>query len=198
MRGLVLLSISLASCTPDIATGAYLCGVEQACPEDQACDGATNLCVAPSIAKPFTCKTDDTEVEPNDSVATAQTFIVPNCGSTVEVTGCEGKDSDAADYYSFTVPAQCAASTVAVIRMSYPLAYAPPAINILAPGGVDVLTDQPCTTSTSDEDGDSASCGRGPVMAGTTYTIEVTDSGEKDCGGTCAHNRYRLTVTLTQ
>jgi hypothetical protein len=198
MRRLLLLTVSLAACTPDITTGTYLCGVEQACPDDLACDGATNLCVSPSSVQPFTCDQHDTEVEPNDSVATAQNFPVVNCGSTVEVTGCEGKDDDSADYYSFTVPAQCAASTVAVVRMSYPIAYEPPAINILAPGGADVLTDQPCASSTSDDDGDSASCGRGPVTAGMTYTIEVTGSGEQNCGGTCAHNRYRLTVTLTQ
>ncbi|HEY4179937.1 MAG TPA: hypothetical protein VGM90_24010 [Kofleriaceae bacterium] len=198
MRRLLLLTISLAACTPDISTGTYLCGAEESCPGGQKCDGATNLCVSAENALPFACNQDDSEVEPNDSVATAQNFVVPNCGSTVEITGCEGKDADAADYFSFMVPAQCAAQTIAVVRTSYPLAYEPPAVNLLATGGSDVLTDQPCTASATDEDGDSAACGRGPVTSGMTYTLEVTGSGEKNCGGTCAHNRYRLTVTLTQ
>lgn len=198
MRAIVLLTVSLAACTPDIATGTYLCGVEQKCPDDLSCDGATNLCVNPSTVTPFSCDDDNTEIEPNDSVATAEAILFPTCGSTVEVTGCEGKDGDAADFYHFTVPAQCPASTVAVVRISYPIAYEPPDVNILSAGGDDILTDQPCRASASDEDGDSATCGRGPVAAGTDYAVQVTGSGEKNCGGMCAHNRYRLTVTLTQ
>jgi hypothetical protein len=197
MRGLFSLCLFAAACTPEITTGTYLCGPEELCPDDLACDGKTNLCVNPTLVEPFACAPDDTEIEPNNSPAEAEPVPLGGCSTTVELTGCEGAAGDTADYFSFVVPASCPASTVVAVRLSYPLAYEPPAINVLS-SGTDILTDQPCATAGSDANGDGVSCGRGPVVAGMTYTVEVTGSGEANCGGMCAHNRYRLTVQLTQ
>src|SRR5690606_5891048 len=48
---LVLVLVAAGACSPEIAPGAYLCGPERACPEGQACDGPTNICVLTSGAQ---------------------------------------------------------------------------------------------------------------------------------------------------
>ena len=77
MRAALSLIVLLAACSPEIVSGAYLCGPEASCPDGQECNGEDNVCVLPGGAKPFGCGDKITEVEPNDVGAKAQKIAVP-------------------------------------------------------------------------------------------------------------------------
>lgn len=194
MRVLLFPALLLAACAPDIAPGAYLCGPEQVCPDEQVCDGVTNICVLRSQAKPFACPDMSTEVEPNDDTNNAQ--VIPNltCASRpAEVVGCT-RDLDEADVFEFAVPAAC--TTVGVdLRLTFPLAFEVLGLELRdATGGV-IATGTACPQAEPD-DGDEQRCIEQTLTPGANYTVRVARTGEGDCGGACAHNRYRLTLQL--
>lgn len=196
MRATMLAALALAvaaGCSPDIVPGAYLCGPEQACPDDLVCNGEDNLCVAPGGALPFACG-NVTEVEPNDGVAAAQPITNLGCASPlVQVKGCTPL-GDVEDFYQFDVPANCGA-TIASIRLSSPIAYEELALRL--DGATSIEGDAAmCGVDPAPDDGAVQRCLSQPVTAGRHYTLRVARSGSGDCDGQCAYNRYTLTVQL--
>lgn len=186
--------IAFTACTPDIAPGSYLCGPEQVCPDDQACDGLTNTCVLPSQVRLFACPTDANEVEPNNAASSAQQVTNLACVSpTAEVIGCS-KDQDEEDWFQFNVPATC--TTVGVeARLTFPLAFEVLSLELRNDSGAVLSTGDTCLQSEPD-DGNEQRCLAMALTPGGRYAIRIARTGEGKCGGACAHNRYTLGIQL--
>ena len=190
-----MIALALAACTPEIASGTYECGVERDCPEGQACDGVTNVCVLPSAVEPFSCGEDIDEVEPNDAFATAQAIPTSACVSQVsQVIGCTGGDGNREDWFSFSVPANCSAVD-ATARLAFPLAFELPALELRDDAGGVRAMGVACAND-APSDGTGLLCVDAPVTAGGRFAIRVAGSGTLDCDGECAFNRYVLTMQL--
>lgn len=186
--------LAVGACAPDIAPGSYLCGPEQSCPDDQACDGLTNTCVLPSQAQPFACPTGATEIEPNNAASSAQVVANLACVSrTAQVIGCT-KDLDGEDWFQFDVPATCTSVGVDV-RLTFPIAFEGLALELRNDAGATITTGEPCAQSEPD-DGDDQSCLAQTLTPGGHYAIRIARTGEGECGGACAYNRYTLTLQL--
>lgn len=195
MRAAWMLAIALAACAPEITPGTYLCGAEQLCPEGQACDGVSNTCELPSAARAFECGDEVDEIEPNDALASAQSIGDLACVSRVaELHGCEGKDGNTEDWFSFTAPA-CTNTVRATARATFPLSYEPLVLELRDASGATRGTATPCA-SDDKNDGDTELCLDTQVTPGTAYALRVAGAGSADCGGACAYNRYTLTVQL--
>src|SRR5262249_45244367 len=98
--------VALAACTPEIATDAFLCGPEQACPPGFVCNGDDNRCVTPSNAEPFGCGGLDA-LEPDNDLAHAVPVGALACISPLQtIDGCLAA-GDAADWFAFDAPASC-------------------------------------------------------------------------------------------
>ncbi len=194
MRAVIASLLALVGCTPDILPGAYLCGPEQVCPEEQVCDGVTNTCVLRSQAQPFACPVIQTEVEPNDNRNNAQVIANLLCASRpAEVIGCT-KDLDGEDWFLFDVPSTC--TTVgADLRLTFPLAFEVLELDLRDATGGTVATGSACANAEPD-DGDEQRCIEQALTPGGQYAIRVARTGEGDCDGACAHNRYTLTLQL--
>lgn len=191
--GVLVLGLGLGACSPDIVPGAYLCGPDQSCPEDQVCDGVDNLCVAPGGAQPFACGTV-TEVEPNDGATVAQPVTNLGCASPlVQIKGCAPL-GDAEDWYQFDVPANCG-PTVASIRLSFPIAFEQFALRLGAQPSIEGDSTM-CGVDSAPDDGAMQLCLKQSVTAGTHYTVRVARSGVGNCDGQCGYNRYTLTLQL--
>jgi len=185
----------LGACTPEIVSGAYTCGPEEACPADQACDGPTGICVTASRAQPFTCG-DVSELEPNNTQATAESVGTLNCASyVVEVFGCQAIENVADDWFSVAVPEVCGANERVELRLSYAISFGALALELHDESGATVGTAAPCSAP-SDDDVSVALCLIAPVTPGKTYAARVSGAGLDDCAGACAYNRYRLTLQL--
>jgi hypothetical protein len=190
MRAILMTTLVVSACTPDIVSGAYLCGPESSCPDGQVCNGTDNLCVLPGSAQPFSCGDKITEAEPNNAPGAAQNLESLQCVSTlVEIKGCTPAD-DHDDYYAFDVPAQCNA-TVAKVRLSFPLAFEQLTVDLGGTTG----TAEVCTNTVPD-DANETLCISQPVTPGMHYTLHVARSGVGDCGGACGYNRYTLGLQL--
>jgi hypothetical protein len=110
----------VGACTPDIVSGAYLCGPNGACPGDLACNGPDNTCVLASTAEPFSCD-PDVQTEPDDSAAMAH-VIKLDCLSVPIVTSNCMLQGDAEDWIKVTPPDAC--TTVAIhAAVSYTIAF---------------------------------------------------------------------------
>lgn len=194
MRAAWLLVAVVAACTPEITPGVYLCGPERACPDGMACNAPDRTCVLPGAAEPFACG-DGAETEPNDSAALAQSLGNLNCASrVVEIPGCAA-GSDGEDWFAFEVPDTC--TTVAVeARLAFPLAFEVLEIDLRTADGTLVAAGAGCGSEVPD-DGDDHRCLSQALTPGGRYVLRVARSGEGDCGGACAHNRYTLDVQLT-
>lgn len=194
MRTLLFGVLVLGACTPDIAPGAYLCGPERACPDDQACDGMTDTCVLPSQAKPFECPVTPSEVEPNDNPSNAQLIENLTCASrSAQIIGCE-RDLDREDWFAFDVPAIC--TTVGVdLRLTFPLPYEILGIELHDSTGAMIATGDACPQSDPD-DGDEQRCIEHALTPGGHYTVRILRTGESACAGACEQNRYTLTLQL--
>lgn len=195
-RLLLVVVLAATACTPEIVPGAYLCGPEGACPDGQACDGPTNICVLATAVQPFACG-ELTETEPNDGLATAQPVLAGNlaCVSRVaEVIGCS-LDPDGEDWFAVEPPAVCTAVAVEA-RISFPIAFEALALVLLDDAGATVATAASCSQEDPD-DGDDQLCLDAAVTPGRAYALRVTRSGALDCDGACSYNRYTLTVQLT-
>jgi len=189
-----LIFVALAACSPDIGSGLYLCGPEQACPKGQACDGPTNACVSPSSSSPFAC---DPMVVKSDDTAAAATLIAANlsCVSPVATTdGCLA-NGDSHNWYKFTAPIGCTSLEVE-IKISYPDAFEPLGLVLADANGSQLATDTECTGSQQSITGDNVRCLTMTITPGQAYTIDVTPAGGLDCNGDCAFNRYALSVQL--
>jgi len=195
MRAALLLG-ALAACSPDIVPGSYLCGPERLCPDEQICDGVTNICVLPNQAMPFACPPQMTtsEVEPNDSSASAQVVANLACVSrNAELVGC-ALDLDTEDWFQFDVPADCTAVGVTA-RLTFPLAFEVLAVELRDSSDAIIATGEPCPQSEPD-DGDEQRCLEKTLAPGGHYALRVVRTGEGTCNGACEHNRYTLTLAL--
>jgi hypothetical protein len=193
MRALCL--VAAAACSPHIASGAYLCGPEQSCPDEQLCNGPDNKCVAPSLAQAFDCTEDFPNPFNDDSAATGTQLAGLQCVSGVSTSpGCL-TDEDPGDWYQFDTPAACAAVGVDVI-VTFPLAFEPIALQLSTDDGAPVAVDTPCKNPPPPEIGEDARCVAMPLVPGHHYAIGVLHAGDAACDGRCAHNRYTFKLQL--
>lgn len=193
MRATVFAALLLGACTPEIVTGAYLCGPEQACPDGQVCSPATALCVGPGAVRPFACGDAQTEIEPNNSASAPQVIPGTTCGTTIgEISGCTPA-GDAWDWYAFTIPPTCTSQVVRV-RLSSSIAFQTLGVTLSGPSGTFEATAAACDSSFPD-DGEVQVCLAQPVTAGT-YTVQVAPVEGGNCDGDCPYNRYRLAMQL--
>lgn len=178
---------ALDACEPSIAPGAYLCGPEALCPEGQACDEPTNLCVLESEAQPFVCgKSPDSPGD--DSVASAHDLGPMACASVVhEQKGCL-PSGDPRDLYRFEVPATCSAVRLEA-SVSFPVAFQHVGF-LFGDAGDPVAVDEPCPASTAAAAGEEVRCFGRSLAPGATYTLGVEKLGDEDCAGQCRFNRY--------
>jgi hypothetical protein len=184
--------VALASCTPDIATGAYFCGPEQSCPAGFECNGDDNRCVTPANVAPFACDPID-EHEPDNDLAHALAVGTLTCVSPPHnIDGCLAA-GDAADWFAFDVPPDCT-SVEANIELAFPLAWEPLAISVSANDGSVIGTDGDCDQAPPS--GHQSRCLKVTLTPGSHYGTSVTPAGGGDCDGDCAFNRYTLTVRL--
>jgi hypothetical protein len=192
MRALVFLGLALAACSPDIASGSYLCGPDQACPNDQACDGSNNTCVIASTAKPFACTTAE-EHEPDNTPAQGLPVGALPCVSTVfSQHGCLAP-GDTQDWYTITAPTGCTALAID-IHVTYPIAFETVGVSLADANGTMIAADKPCTVTNSA--GDDDRCLVQTITPGSSYAIQVKPAGGGDCDGRCNFNRYTLAIQL--
>jgi len=203
MRVVIASVLLLAACEPDIASGSYLCGPEQLCPEGLACqgsvdpngDGKDNQCVVPSAVKPFECGSRHNEVPGDDAPATAQSLGELTCVSLVrETRGCLPA-GDVGDFYTFKVMDGCTGVRVDA-SVVYPVAWQELVLQLGKVGESPVTIDTPCEAYRAPADGNAVSCLRAPVEPGT-YTLGVIPSGTGTCDNECRFNRYGLAVQVT-
>lgn len=191
MRALIF--VALVGCSPDIGSGLYLCGPEQACPKEQMCDGPTNACVSPSSASAFAC--DPRIVKADDTAATA-TVVASNlsCVSPLATSdGCLAK-GDGHNWYTFTAPTGCTSLEVQ-IKVSFPAAFEPIGIVLADANGTELATDTECKAQQGNT-GDNVRCLTMSITPGQAYTVDVIPAGGLDCDGECAFNRYTLNLQL--
>jgi hypothetical protein len=192
MRAIVL-CFGLAACTPDIVSGAYLCGPEASCPEGQVCNGPDNTCVLASLAEPFSC-VPEMNFEPDDTIADAHLLANLGCVSAPFANEACMPAGDAADWLVFVPPSVCTAVEVQA-RLSFPVAF-----EVLGLELWDVDHNMPLATDTAcrqgAETGEVRRCLDFVLVPGTKYGIKVYPTGEGTCRGACAYNRYSLSVQL--
>ncbi len=189
-----LLILLVTACSPDILTGSYLCGPNEACPDTQACDEPTNTCVTPAVATAFACPADTELAEPDDTETTGAVIANLECVSTVYTNdGCLA-EGDAEDWLQFTAPAGCTAVEV-VIKLNYKVAFEPLQVVLHDATGAQVATDTDCKNATLGQ-GEDDRCLTQTLTAGQSYGIEIKALGGDDCDGACQFNRYSLTVQL--
>lgn len=200
MRALLLV-VPLAACTPDVVSGAYLCGPEASCPEDLTCNGEydqeaglqADTCVLPSLARPFEC-TPEINVEPDDTME--QGFLIDNlgCVSTFVNGGCM-LEADSADWLTFVAPTTCATAIAVQARLSFSLAYEELSIELWDfDQNIRLATDTECKAGL--EGATVRRCLDYTLVPGAKYAVKVMPNGNATCAGACAYNRYTLTVQL--
>lgn len=191
-----LLMLMVAACSPEIASGSYLCGPEELCPEGMACNGPNNTCVTDVAALPFACGLAD-EVEPNNTALTAQDFGEPSCVSQpAEVHGCAA-GNDVEDWYKLRVPSTCGAVVVQA-RATFPVAFEPFILEVRGPDDAVIATSVPCTAIGTEDLGLTQVCVKGAATPGEHYSVRIARAGSENCGGACANNRYTLAIQLAQ
>jgi hypothetical protein len=194
MRALVF--VGLVACSPDIATGAYLCGPEEGCPDGQVCNGADNTCVIPTSATTFACDPAAEAHEPDEDAAHAASLGTLDCANApILVNGCLAAH-DTADWISFVMRPACTSASISA-SIASPLAFEPVTVELFDATGATKLAGADATcpnTSASDKTGEYAACLQLALTPGTSYTLRVSPTGDASCGGSCAFNRYRLTV----
>lgn len=194
MRAAILTFVLVAACTPEIAPGTYLCGPEQFCPDDLACNGPTNICVTASVAQPFACGDKNKDVPGDDAPATAQSLGDMSCVSLVrETAGCLPA-GDVGDFYTFRVAANCASARLKA-AIVYPVAFQRLVLQLSKVGETPVTIDTECSPPRRTDAGDSVSCLDAPIATGD-YVLGVVSDGTGDCDGACKYNRYNLGVQV--
>ncbi len=194
MRAWMLSFALLGACTPEIVSGAYLCGPDESCPDGQKCNPASALCVGPGSVETFACGKDQTEIEPNNSQAGAQVIQGLGCASTLaEIRGCTPA-GDADDWFVFDVPATCTTS-VAHLRLSSSIAFQTLGVKLSGPNGTFEASETVCAASSPD-DAEVQVCLDQAVTPGATYAVRVGPAGGGNCEGNCSYNRYSLHLQL--
>lgn len=181
------------ACTVDIAAGTYYCGAEQLCPAGLACNGVDNLCVAPANAEAFTCNVVDPTGD--DVPAAGLPLGDLQCVSRVaQSAGCLFPN-DPGDWVSFEVPANCTAVEIQA-RVLFPVAFEAVALELATDNAAPVRVDGPCGDDPKPIGGELSRCMKMTVAPGSHHAIGMVHSGELDCGGGCAFNRYEVAVQL--
>jgi len=197
----VVMCLALAACTPDIASGAYLCGPDSACPEGQTCNGVkdenagleADTCVLESLARPFAC-TPDSNSEPDNTMAEARAIPLTQCVSPMFINNSCMLADDSADWITFVPPSVCTAVAVQV-RLTFPVAYEVLAFELWdVNANMKIGEDTECTQGA--DTGAVRRCLDMTLVPGTQYGVKVTPTGEGGCSGNCAYNRYTLSVQL--
>jgi len=193
MRATWLLLV-LGACSPEIASGSYLCGAQESCPPDEACDGVTDTCVLTSTAMPFACDMN-TEHAGDDTSATARPIPMLACVSPpYRESGCMPL-GDTADWFQLTTPASCTSVEIQA-RLVYPVAYQGLSLELWDLGmNSSIGTDVPCPDAI-DDPAHVERCINLTVTPGVNYGLLVKPSGQGACDGACAYNRYDLSVQL--
>lgn len=194
MRAAVVLALSLAACTPDIVSGAYLCGPNGACPEDQLCNGPDNTCVLAGTAKPFECH-PEVQSEPDDTAAQARELTaLTACVSPSTATANCMLTGDSADWVRFTAPAVCTAVQVEA-SVIFPIAFEQVGLELWdLDHDMKIGSDVEC--SVAGDAGNEQRCLKVVLTPGGNYGIAVKPTGEGNCDGQCPYNRYTLRVQL--
>ncbi len=183
----------VGACTPDIVSGAYLCGPNAACPGDLACNGPDNTCVLASTVEPFSCD-PDVQTEPDDSAATAHVINL-DCLSVPIVTANCMLQGDAEDWVKVTAPDTCTSVSIHAV-VSYTVAFEPLAMELWnLDTNTQLTVDAACPNK--GENGEELRCVDQTLTPGMNYGIKVRPTGENDCGGKCSYNRYTLRVQLS-
>jgi hypothetical protein len=189
-----LVFIVVAGCTPSIVPGGYLCGANEACPPDQMCDGVTDSCVLKGTEMPFTCE-DGTDFPGDDSATSARQIPQLQCVSVPFMTqGCM-PGGDGQDWLKLSVPSTCTSVEVDA-RLSFPIAYEKLSLELWDLGTNRVVgSDVPCVQGATDP-AHVDRCITLMVTPGGDYGLAVKAQTDGDCGGSCAYNRYDLSVQL--
>ena len=193
--------VALAGCTPDIVSGAYVCGPEEACPEGQACNGTDDdeagliaeTCVLQSLARGFACK-PKFDIEPDDSAAQGYLIQDLGCVSAPFINdGCMAVD-DTSDWVTFVAPSVCSAVEVEA-RLTFPISYEDLGLELWnVDANMMVGEDKDCPASA--DLSMVRRCLDITITPGTKYGVKVKPTGDGSCGGNCAYNRYTLSVQL--
>ncbi len=200
MRAIVL-CLSLAACTPEIVSGAYVCGPNGTCPEGLTCNGTEDessgllaeTCVLPSLARPFACTPEATD-EPNNTAA--EGFLLQNvgCVSAPFVIDSCMLSGDTADWTTFVAPSVCASVEVQA-RLTFPQAFQELGIELWdVDHDMKLATDGECAQGA--DTGAVRRCLDLTLVPGTKYGVKVRPTGNGTCNGSCAYNRYTLSVQL--
>jgi hypothetical protein len=173
--------VLVAACSPDIQSGSYYCGDEEACPPGLSCDGATNICVAPAEATPFSCDKGNP-------------LFPATCGAgQLESTGCVNT-AGAHDTFTLVTDATCTMDFTAQITM--PIAFMPLDVTVKDASGNTVASGAPCNVA---HGGAVDVCASFSGGNGQSYTVDVAAAaGAPTCDGACAFNRYSLSVQVTR
>lgn len=194
MRAHWLVLVLATGCTPDIAPGSYLCGPNASCPEGQVCNGPDNLCVFEGGSLPFECQPDQV-TEPDDDADHGRVLAFDSCVTPSTAHANCLLDNDAADWARFTAPSVCAAVQVEA-RVSFPIAFERVGLELWNLDTNTMLgTDGECTSTGAA--GEDIRCLTVTLTPGGNYGIKVKPTGEGNCDGACAHNRYTLRVQLS-
>ncbi len=188
--------IALTGCSVDIASGAYLCGPEQLCPEDLVCNGTDNRCVLPTVREDFRCALGNPPEDPSadDQASTGQMLPALDCVSPAfERENCLDL-GDAIDWYQLDTPAECNAVAIEA-RVEYPIAFQPVGIRFSDDGGMGTPMETECEDLSSVAAGNVVSCLEVTVQPGQRYAIGLERTGI-DCDGGCPYNRYFFNVRL--
>jgi len=181
----------LAACSPDIASGVYLCGAEQTCPNGMLCDAETTTCVNSDTATTFSC------VAAKGTQAAPLQLGQVTCGvNTIEDQSCLVENGDI--WYAFTVQTGCNVSVDALFKVESSYAFAPLTLELRDATGATVLGSATAgcpNVKTPDKTGQYAYCLSQTLTMGMSYTLHVLPTGEANCGGECNYNNYRLDIT---
>jgi hypothetical protein len=188
----LLLVLAATACSPEIASGSYLCGEQGLCPDDMVCSPGDGTCVLPGETTSFACSTLSSDT-PNDATP-AQAVEVPNLSCIGQASTLDDciDPGDTADWRTFTIPATCNASVSLQVKVAFGAAFQPLAATLTAADGTTTIaTSTPCTATGAGNE--TAACITTTGSAGTTYDLEIAPTGS-DCGGACNFNTYTVTI----
>jgi hypothetical protein len=145
---------------------------------------------------PFACDPVGETHEPDQDAAHAATIGPFACVSQpVVVNGCLA-NNDKDDWYTFATSAACVSQSFHA-NLGSPIAFEPVTLEIYDATGTTKLATAAdnCTGLPSpDQSGTNTVCLAQMLTPGTTYALRVTPTGDANCGGSCAFNRYRLSA----
>jgi hypothetical protein len=198
MRAFALcFAIALASCKPEIVAGAYVCGPERYCPEDFVCNEMTVSCDNAATAQSFECAPGAADAEPDDNSEDGKEIGNLSCGTQIEISqadnlatwGCLANGDDV-DHFRVAIPSCSGGDPHVSIGLQYHVAFAPLSVELINGAGEVVASGEICTDSSNS--GVERLCLESPSPAAGDYVIRIRSTGEADCDGECAFNRYLL------